>query len=265
MTGWLHLSHSCQVFVWSVCHIPMERRFFVLVSFSIFYAPYASWHLKKLVSFQHLKYMKSSHIFICKKDLLWSVTFLQNVSSPTYLGCGCGGQEYTGGVEASRHLCNVSLAKGGMSAPCWCWRCVAQGELLAPRFLHGCLYITPVFSLQQGTGLCVHLVRRSSGWEKINLDTSLYWSILRFTCAGKFFLCKQAELIEPLEWASLNSFLLSSVSSSDAFWCATHLALSAGEVKKVKWRWEHFIHNFYELFRPAVSLPLGNICFLIAV
>lgn len=101
----------------------------------------------------------------------------------------------------------------------------------------------------------------SLGWERIDLDISLYWSILMFTCAGKFFLFKQAELIEPVEWASLNSFLLSSVSSSDAFWCATHSA----EVKKVKWRWEHFIHNFYELFRPTVSLPLGNICFLIAV
>lgn len=72
----------------------------------------------------------------------------------------------------------------------------------------------PVSSLPQGVGLYMHLVWRSSDWERISMDISLYWSVLMFTRAGKFFLCKQAELIEPAEWAALNSFLLSSVSSS---------------------------------------------------
>lgn len=150
-----------------------------------------------------------------------------------------------------------------MSAPSWCWRCSVQGE--QHRDFCGSSCTAPISSLPQGIALCMHLVWRSSGWKRTSLDISLYWSVLVFTRAGKFFLCKQAELIEPAEWAALNNFLSSSVSSSDAFWCATHLALSAGEVKKVKWRWEHFIHNFYELFRPTVSLPLGNICLLIAV
>lgn len=219
-------------------------------------SPVDTWKIQ--LSFPCLKNMTSRHIPICKKHLLWSVTFLQKVSSPTYLGSRCGRQENASGEWSE-----------GIQIPLW-WdfsqrwsECCARST--APRFLYSFIPITSVFSLQQGIGLYVHLALRSSGWETINLDISLHWSILRFTHAGKFFLCKQAELIEPVEWASLNGFLLSSVSSSDAFWCATHLALSAGEVTKVKWRWEHFIHNCYELFRPTVSSPLGNICFLIAV
>lgn len=211
-----------------------------------------------LLSFRCLKNMTSGRIFICTKDLLWSVTFLQKVSSPTYLGCRGGRQENAGGEWRHPDTSVMWLQpKVDWALP------AGPGDVLhrdnSTTFSAWLLACN--LCLQPSTR---HLAWRSSGWERIDLDISLYWSILRFTRAGKFFLCKQAELIEPVERASLNSFLLSSVSSSDAFWCATHLALSAGEVTKVKWRWEHFIHNFYELFRPTVSLPLGNICFLIA-
>lgn len=187
----------------------MDRRFFVLVDqtllFYILCPICVSKGAQVLLSCWPLKNMTSSHIFICKKDLLWSVTFLQKVSSLTYLGCRCGIQENASGEwrHPDTSIMWLQPKVGRASAPSCAGDvlCRDNGTMLSAWLLMH----NP--SLQPST-LCVHLAWRSSGWERINLDISVYWSIPMFTRAGKFFLCKQAELIEPVEWASLNSFLL---------------------------------------------------------
>lgn len=64
---------------------------YVCLSVHRYCSPVDFW--KILPSFWHLQHMTRGHIFLCKRDLLWPVTFLQKVSSPACLGCWCGRRE----------------------------------------------------------------------------------------------------------------------------------------------------------------------------
>lgn len=96
-----------------------------------------------------------------------SVTFLQKVSSPVYLGWRCRGQENASGE--GKHLAPLQRDSSNSS----------QGSLLVQGtqhhgFCRAPWCMNPVLSLQQGTALCVHLAWRSSDEERKILNISSY-------------------------------------------------------------------------------------------